>query len=117
MKQPTCLQCGQNIADKRSDAKYCSDRCRMRYRRNQKSKELLANLVQLCSQIPNHLVQSEGEVTAIVIWDEKNGKHQKFDKQMLISLPDEELIRLIKCKKREIRAYQIASVTKKWLNR
>lgn len=117
MKEQVCLQCGQNIAHKRSDAKYCDDRCRMRYRRNQKTRELLAELVQLCSQIPNHLVQSAGEVTAIVIRNEKSGKHQRINVEMLKKLSDEELKRMIKWKKREIKAHQVADFTSKWLDR
>ncbi len=117
MEQRTCLQCGQNIAHKRSDAKYCSDRCRMRYRRAQKTKELVAKLVQLCSQIPNHLVQNAGEVTAIVILNEKDGKYQRIDVKTLKSLPDEELKRMIKWKKGEVRAYEISNAVKKWVGR
>lgn len=96
MKQLTCLQCGQSIVHKRSDAKYCSDRCRMRYRRKQKSKELVAKLIQLCSQIPNHLVQNAGEVKSIVIRNEKSGNHQNINVKTLKRLPDEELKLLIK---------------------
>ena len=117
MKEPTCLQCGQSIAHKRSDAKYCSDRCRMRYRRTQKSKELIAKLLQLCSQIPNHVVQNAGEITEIIILNEKTGKHQNFDVKTLKRLPNEELKRMIKLKKGEVQAYKITNTVKKWMGR
>ncbi len=32
--RPTCLQCGEAFEAKRSDAKYCSTRCRVAFSRN-----------------------------------------------------------------------------------
>lgn len=110
MIQPTCLQCGQSIENKRSDAKYCSDRCRMRYRRAKKSNELFTQLIQLCSQIPNHVVQSEGSVLGVVIHNAKKGKHQTIDRNTLKNLPNEELKRLIKRKKVEVDAYKLTNL-------
>ncbi len=34
---PTCLYCGQPFEPKRSDAKYCSTRCRVSYNRNKQT--------------------------------------------------------------------------------
>lgn len=117
MKQITCLQCGQSIAHKRSDAKYCSDRCRMQYRRNQKTEQLLAELIQLCSQIPNHTEQSTGEVVRIIIRNEKTGTYETIDVEMLKKLPDKELKHMIERKKQEVKAHHIANFADEWINR
>lgn len=113
MTEQTCYQCGQNIAHKRSDAKFCSARCRMRFNRAQKKKNLVYELIELCREIPNHVVQTAGEVIAIVILNEKDGKYQRINIKTLKRLPDEELKRMVRWKKGEIKAYAITNAVKK----
>ncbi|HKK47351.1 MAG TPA: hypothetical protein VJ964_17615 [Balneolaceae bacterium] len=107
MTQRTCLQCGQSIAHKRSDAKYCSDRCRMRYRRSEKTRQLVTELTQLCSEIPNHTEQRSGIYTAIVIRNVASGNYQKIGVPQLLKTPEEDLKRMIKWKKGEVWAYKL----------
>ncbi len=52
MSERNCIQCGQCIARKRIDAKYCSARWRMRYRRAQATRDLVNKLIDLCTKIP-----------------------------------------------------------------
>lgn len=47
--QKVCIECGKDITFKRSDAKYCSDRCRMQFQRSIKKVDLLWKLHELCS--------------------------------------------------------------------
>jgi len=69
-----CLSCGKDISDKRIDAKYCSDRCRMRYRRGQKKDKLIEELVSLFTQIPNHSVQRTDQWLLLQWYDATSDK-------------------------------------------
>lgn len=51
------MNCSLDISEKRSDAKYCSDRCRMRYRRKQAKHELIEELFNIFGRLPNHAAQ------------------------------------------------------------
>ena len=107
MSEQNCIQCGQNIAHKRKDAKYCSARCRMRYKRAQSKRVLVNKLVDLCTQIPNHVVYNDNEIEALALKDAKSGSLKKIGIKTLENLNDDEIKQLIKVKQGEVYAYKI----------
>ncbi|GEM_PF-1409735 len=94
-----CLSCGIDISDKRIDAKYCSDRCRMRYRRAQKNSKLVNELIDLFTQIPNHSVHNTGEGVCLQSYDAINGKTENWWGSELRSMSNQRLKDLIKKKR------------------
>jgi len=94
-----CLSCGVDISDKRIDAKYCSDRCRMRYRRAQKNRKLVNELIDLFTQLPNHSVQQTDNRFYLQSYDAINGKTENWWVSELKSMSNQQLKDLIKKKK------------------
>jgi len=97
-----CLSCGTDITHKRSDAKYCSDRCRMRYRRNKKHRELLEELIKLFRQLPNHSVQQTEHWLSLLSYNETSGNTEILYGPDLKSMTIKELTALIKKKKGQL---------------
>jgi len=108
--QTTCIECGNNIATKRNDAKYCGDRCRMRYKRQQKKIVLIAELYNLCAQIPNHVFKNERTVSSVMLFDAKKHNYEILDVNKLYSLNISQIEALIERKKHEIKVHSLASL-------
>jgi predicted nucleic acid-binding Zn ribbon protein len=112
-----CISCGKDIAFKRSDAKYCTDRCRMRFQRKKKKIELIEMLFNLCSQIPRHTLKSKSGVFLL-----KPHKPIKSNQEM-VSIPDllklsvAKLEHLIAEKKKEVNMFNLVDGISKLLNR
>lgn len=68
-----CLSCGVDISHKRSDAIYCSDRCRMRYQRKQKKVKIIEQLADLFNRIPNHTALCTAEGYQLQYWEATKG--------------------------------------------
>jgi predicted nucleic acid-binding Zn ribbon protein len=97
-----CLSCGADISDKRKDAKYCSARCRMRYRRGQQKIELIQELAGLFNSLPNHSAQFTDPGFFLLQWNAISGKIQKWNISELKNMSNEELKKLIKKKKSKL---------------
>ena len=102
-----CIECGKDIATKRKDAKYCGDRCRMRYQRQQKKLQVLTKLFNICSQIPNHAFKSTDGQSSIRIWNAKSKKTEIYTLKELNSLNIQQIEELLAWKKREVKALEI----------
>ncbi|MDR8394453.1 hypothetical protein NC796_25125 [Aliifodinibius sp. S!AR15-10] len=109
MNQRTCQHCGTDIEHKRTDAKYCSNRCRMRFRRWKKKAKLIGKLIKYCSKIPNHVLQEGNRITAVVIKNANSGKHHEISAEELKNMSNEELKKFIKWKRAEAYAYQFVN--------
>lgn len=94
-----CLSCGVDISNKRIDAKYCSDRCRMRYRRAQKNNKLLTELIKLFTQLPNHTVQQTDSGFYLQSYNAISGKTENWGASELKSMSNPRLQDLIKKKR------------------
>jgi DNA-directed RNA polymerase subunit RPC12/RpoP len=94
-----CLSCGADISGKRSDAKYCSARCWMRYRQEQQKMELIQKLADLFTSLPNHSVQFTGSGFYLLYWDALSGKTIKWNISDLQSMSNRKLKSLIKQKR------------------
>lgn len=106
---PKCITCGQSTASKRSDAKYCSDRCRMRYKRKLKKIRLIQNLYDLCTQIPDHVVKySEGEMLQMPYEADKS-KQQLLGIEELHSLSLAKIESLLHLKQKEINMHRLVN--------
>lgn len=105
--QSSCIECEKDIANKRIDAKYCSDRCRMRYGRKQKKLRLITNLYKACTNIPNHAFKSDDGETSIRIWNAMNKQTEIYTLKRLYSLNFQQIEALIDLKKREINMYNL----------
>jgi len=86
-----CLSCGTDISDKRIDAKYCSSRCRMRYRRKQKKEELIGKLIEIFMTIPNHSAQFTDEGFQLVAPDVMNRSLKKWKLSDLQNMSNKQL--------------------------
>lgn len=107
--QSSCIECEKDIANKRNDAKYCSDRCRMRYRRKQKKMRLIAKLYTVCTSIPNHAFKSNDGETSIRIWNATDNQSEIYTLKNLYSLNFQQIEELIELKKRETYVYNIVN--------
>lgn len=94
-----CLSCGTDISNKRKDAKYCSDRCRMRYQRDQKRNSLIEDLAEVFTQLPNHSVQCIDDWMLLQFYDATSGKTQIWSRTDLKTKSIGHLERLVKDKK------------------
>ncbi|NGP89692.1 DUF2116 family Zn-ribbon domain-containing protein [Fodinibius halophilus] len=94
-----CLSCGIDISNKRIDAKYCSDRCRMRYRRDQKNSKLLNELIDLFTQLPNHSVQQTDSELYLQSYNALSRKTENWHISELKSMSNQRLKDLIKKKR------------------
>lgn len=94
-----CLSCGIDISDKRIDAKYCSDRCRMRYRRVQKNSKLLNELIDLFTRLPNHSVQKTDNGFYLQSYNALNGKTENWWDSELKSMSNPRLKDLVSKKR------------------
>lgn len=94
-----CLSCGIDISDKRIDAKYCSDRCRMRYRRAQKNSKLLNELIDLFTQLPNHSVQQTDSGIYLQSYNASSRKTENWRGSELKSMSNQQLKDLVKKKR------------------
>jgi predicted nucleic acid-binding Zn ribbon protein len=72
-----CFSCGADISHKRSDAKYCSGRCRMRCRRRQQKLEIIGKLAETFNALPHHDAQFTGNGFYLVGTDATSGKTRK----------------------------------------
>ena len=57
-----CLQCGNELANRRNSAKFCSDRCRTGYNRDQQRNRLLELVARIEELIVDLKVVIDGEV-------------------------------------------------------
>ena len=102
-----CIECGKDIATKRKDAKYCSDRCRMRYKRKNKKTLLIYELSELCAQIPNHMLKNDSDLWTLKVFNATKKEHENFSLKVLFSMNPEEIQALIKRKKAELKIQSI----------
>jgi len=105
-----CLSCGIDISDKRIDAKYCSDRCRMRYRRTQDKKQLIEELVDLFRKTPNHSVQFTDQAFYLQEWNAIKRKPKKWHLSDLKSMSIQQLEDLIKGKEWQLAGENLANL-------
>ncbi|MFH5885319.1 DUF2116 family Zn-ribbon domain-containing protein [Halalkalibaculum sp. DA3122] len=108
MTDNECIECGKDIAYKRSDAKYCSDRCRMRYRRTQKKEKIIGELVELFIEMPNHSVQNTDNGLYLIGVNAFTRTPQKWDLSDLQNMSNKRLNELKKGKKAQFTGEFIA---------
>lgn len=104
------MSCGTDISHKRIDAKYCSDRCRMRYRRDQTKKKLIEQLVEIFHQIPNHSVQFTENGFYLESWDAIKRTPQKCHLSDLKNMSNQQLKDLINGKKWRLAGENLANL-------
>lgn len=109
-----CLSCGTDITNKRKDAKYCSDRCRMRYRRKQIHDQLVEELIRIFTQLPNHSVQRIHGALLLAAPDATGVNHKTWGGKDLETMSNDTLRALIKKKKVLLNAENVKNW---WLNR
>jgi predicted nucleic acid-binding Zn ribbon protein len=93
-----CLSCGADLANKRSDAKYCSARCRMRYRRERQKIELIQKLAGIFGSLLNHAAQCTDHGYFLTCRDATSGNIEEWTTSDLKNMSIGELKRLIKQK-------------------
>lgn len=108
-----CLSCGTDITNKRNDAKYCSDRCRMRYRRNVIKGNLIEELIQIFIQLPNHYAHRTQGSLLLGATDATGGNHQTWGGKDLKNMSISRLKAFIKEKKVLLQAEKVKNW---WLN-
>lgn len=104
-----CLACGQSTASKRSDTKYCSDRCRMRYKRKLKKIRLIQDLQNLCTQIPNHTVICRDGIKLQLSYNAKKGDVQLYSKDELQQLSVAKIESFLRLKQKEVNIYTMVN--------
>lgn len=115
MNLTICKQCYKSTDGKRPDTLFCSAKCRMRYNRIQHKAKVIAELINLCAQIPNDSIQMNGEVTYIKDESILSGKHQFLAVIFLKRYPTLKLEKLMKAKKSKITGVLLAKTLKNWL--
>ncbi len=102
-----CLECEKDIATKRKDAKYCGDRCRMRYKRRQEKTVLIHELCKLCAQIPNHMLKNDSDLLTLKLFNATKKEHEFFSLKTLFSMNFKEIQELINRKESELKIYSM----------
>ena len=112
-----CLSCGVDISDKRIDAKYCSDRCRMRYRRAQKNSKLVNELIDLFTQLPNHSVQKTDDGFYLQSYNASSGKTENLWISELKRMSNQRLKDLIDKKKTRLASDAVGNLVKQFFKK
>lgn len=103
--EQTCMECGETLSSKRIDAKYCDDRCRMRYQRYKVRQKLVRELAELCLKVPNHIRKNEAGSVELTMYDKKVGAYQTYDQHTLMRLSMVDLRRFVIQKQKEVALY------------
>ena len=114
--QGHCLSCGKDISFKRSDAKYCSDRCRMRFQRQQKKIELLKELVTICSQIPHHTAKNNDGELMLKLNEAIKSNLEMVAISELLELSIAKIEHLITKKRKKLNAFNVVNSLRRLLN-
>ena len=96
-----CITCSKDITFKRSDAKYCSSRCRMQHRREKQKKELIQELFNTCSLLPDHTFKNDKDEFFIKSCKCIKGNQEFLSISDLLKLSNQKIEHCIAEKRRE----------------
>jgi hypothetical protein len=100
--QNVCIECGKDITFKRSDAKYCSDRCRMQFQRSIEKMNLLWELYEICTSNPQDTKTKEDGELYIKLPSAYRRSQEMVNIKDLKNMSIDKIRTLIKEKRKEI---------------
>jgi len=101
-----CQMCGKDISHKRIDAKYCDNRCRMRYNRYKEKENVIHDILDICTRIPHNTEQIPNGMTKLRVKDYKTGNVRYFTVNELATFSHSRLKQIRKQKLIEEVTYQ-----------
>ncbi len=101
-----CKMCGKDISHKRIDAKYCDNRCRMRYNRYKEKRNIIQDIINICTRIPHNTEQTPDRITKLRVKDYKTGNVKYFTVNELATFSQNRLKKIRKQKLIEEVTYQ-----------
>lgn len=101
-----CQMCDKDISHKRIDAKYCDNRCRMRYNRYKEKESVIHDIIDICNRIPHNTEQMPNGMTKLRVKDYKTGNVSYFTVNELVTFSQNHLKKIRKQKMIEEVTYQ-----------
>jgi len=101
-----CQMCGKDISNKRIDAKYCDNRCRMRYNRYKEKESVIHDIIDICTRIPHNAEQTPDRSWKMRFKDLKTGEVEYLTSSELALLSKNRIDQLLKQKRMEEALYK-----------